>query len=136
MALSVAVEPETGEVRIGRVVAAVDAGQPVNPDGIRNQIEGAIVQSASWTLMEQVQFDRRRVTSVDWSGYPMIRFPAVPEAVEVHIVPRPGDPFLGTGEAGQGPTAAALANAIHQATGARLRDLPLTAARVKAAIGV
>ncbi len=136
VALDLTVEHETGRIRIGRVVAAVDSGQPINPDGIRNQIEGAIVQSASWTLYEQVRFDRRHVTSRDWSGYPILRFPAVPDSIEVHIADRPGLPFLGTGEAGQGPTAAAIANALFDAAGVRLRDLPLSQARVKDAIGV
>ncbi len=136
VALDLKVEHETGRIRIGRVVAAVDSGQPINPDGIRNQIEGAIVQSASWTLYEQVRFDRRHVTSRDWSGYPILRFPAVPDSIEVHIADRPGLPFLGTGEAGQGPTAAAIANALCDAAGVRLRDLPLSQARVKDAIGV
>jgi len=126
VALTVSVEHETGQIRLGRVVAAVDSGQPVNPDGIRNQIEGAMVQSASWTLYEEVRFDRRHITSTDWSSYPIMRFPAVPESVEVHVLPRPGQPFLGTGEAGQGPTAAAIANALRDATGARIRDLPLS----------
>jgi CO/xanthine dehydrogenase Mo-binding subunit len=136
VALSLHVEHETGQIRLGRVVAAVDSGQQVNPDGIRNQIEGAIVQSASWTLYEEVRFDTRRILSTDWSGYPIMRFTAVPESVEVHIVPRPGQPFLGTGEAGQGPTAAAIANAIRDAAGVRLRDVPFAASKVKAAIGV
>lgn len=136
VAVEATVERETGEVRLGRIVAAVDSGQAVNPDGIRNQIEGAIVQSASWTLYEMVTFDRSDITSRDWSGYPILRFPQAPESVAVHIVDRPGAPFLGTGEAGQGPTAAAIANAVADATGARVRDLPLSAARIKQAIGV
>ena len=136
IALELSVEHETGRVQLGRVVAAVDSGHAVNPDGIRNQIEGAVLQAASWALYEQVSFDRRHITSADWSGYPIMRFPAIPTSVEVHIVPRPGMPFLGTGEAGQGPTAAAVANAIASATGVRLRDMPFRAARVKAAIGV
>jgi CO/xanthine dehydrogenase Mo-binding subunit len=136
VALDLTVEHETGRIQLDRVVAAVDSGQPINPDGIRNQIEGAIVQSASWTLYEQVRFDRRHITSTDWSGYPVLRFPAAPESVEVHILPRPGQPFLGTGEAAQGPMAAAIANALHDAAGVRLRDLPLSSDRVKAAIGV
>jgi CO/xanthine dehydrogenase Mo-binding subunit len=136
IALELAVEHESGRVRIGRVVAAVDSGQPINPDGVRNQIEGAIVQSTSWTLFEEVTFDRRHITSMDWSGYPILRFPAAPASVEVHIIERPGLPFLGTGEAGQGPTAAAIANALRNAVGVRLRDLPLSQDRVKAAIGV
>lgn len=136
VAVEVAVERETGAVRVPRVVAAVDTGQVVNPDGVRNQIEGAVLQSMSWTLYESVGFDRSRITSVDWSTYPILRFDAVPDSVEVRIVDRPGEPFLGCGETGQGPASAALANAIVDATGRRLRDLPLTAARIKAAIGV
>ena len=136
IALELAVEHETGQIHLGRIVAAVDSGQPVNPDGIRNQIEGGILQSASWTLYEQVAFDRRHIVSADWSGYPIMRFPAVPPSVDVHIIERPGQPFLGTGEASQGPTAAAIANAVKSAAGARLRDLPLRAPKVKAAIGV
>jgi CO/xanthine dehydrogenase Mo-binding subunit len=136
VAVEASVDRESGAVRLGRVVAAVDSGQAVNPDGIRNQIEGAIVQSASWTLYEEVTFDRSEITSLDWSRYPIMRFPQVPESVAVHIIDRPGEKFLGTGEAGQGPTAAAIANAIADATGARLRDLPLSTQRIKQAIGV
>jgi nicotinate dehydrogenase subunit B len=116
-----------------RVVAAVDTGQVVNPDGVRNQIEGAILQSMSWALLESVSFDDTRITSLDWSTYPILRFAAVPDSVEVRIIDRPGMPFLGCGEAGQGPTTAALANAVANATGKRIRDLPLNAARVQAA---
>ena len=136
VAVEASVERESGAVRLGRVVAAVDSGQAVNPDGIRNQIEGAIVQSASWTLYEEVTFDRSEITSLDWSRYPIMRFPQVPESVAVHVIDKPGEKFLGTGEAGQGPTAAAIANAIADATGARLRDLPLSTQRIKQAIGV
>jgi CO/xanthine dehydrogenase Mo-binding subunit len=136
VAVEASVDRESGAVRLGRVVAAVDSGQAVNPDGIRNQIEGAIVQSASWTLYEEVTFDRSEITSLDWSRYPIMRFPQVPESVAVHVIDRPGEKFLGTGEAGQGPTAAAIANAIADATGARLRDLPLSTQRIKQAIGV
>jgi CO/xanthine dehydrogenase Mo-binding subunit len=125
IAAEVAVDPGArGKVRLVRAVAAVDSGQVVNPDGIRNQIEGAILQSASWTLYERVAFDDTRVRSVDWATYPILRFDAVPEAVEVHIVDRPGEPYLGTGECGQGPAAAAIGNAVASATGERLRDLP------------
>ncbi|MFE0757623.1 molybdopterin cofactor-binding domain-containing protein [Inquilinus sp. NPDC058860] len=136
VAVEVAVERETGEVRVPRVVAAVDTGQVVNPDGVRNQIEGAVLQSMSWTLYESVGFDQGRITSVDWSTYPILRFDAVPDSVEVRIIDRPGAPFLGCGETGQGPASAALGNGIADAAGRRLRDLPLTAARIKAAIGV
>jgi len=136
LAVEVEVERETGRTRLLRAVAAVDSGQAVNPDGIRNQIEGGIVQSMSWTLFEAVGFDATRITSADWGSYPIARFPEIPETVEVQVIDRPGMPFLGTGEAAQGPTAAAIANAIADATGMRLRELPLTRERVKAAIGV
>ena len=126
----------TRDKEVIRVVAAVDSGQPINPDGIRNQIEGGIIQSLSWSLFEAVRFDRSRVTTRDWSSYPMIRFSLIPDSVDVHIIDRPGQPFLGTGEASQGPTGAALANAIADATGARIRTLPFTRERVKAAVGV
>ena len=98
----VEVQRDTGGVRIVRAVAAVDSGEAVNPDGIRNQIEGGIVQSASWTLAEEVTFDATRVTSLDWGGYPILRFPQVPDRIDVHVIDRPGQPFLGTGEAAQG----------------------------------
>jgi CO/xanthine dehydrogenase Mo-binding subunit len=136
LAIEVDVEHESGRVRLLRAVAATDSGEAVNPDGIRNQIEGGIIQSASWTLFEAVSFDRARVTSRDWASYPIMRFASVPERIDVHVIDRPGQPFLGTGEAAQGPAAAAIANAIADATGARLRDLPLTPERVKRAIGV
>jgi CO/xanthine dehydrogenase Mo-binding subunit len=134
VAIESEVTPETGRARAVRAVAAVDAGQVINPDGLVNQIEGGIIQSISWTLYEQVTFDERRITSIDWSTYPILRFNAVPDSVEVHVLDRPGQPFLGVGEATQGPAAAALANAIADASGARLRDLPLTRERIKAAI--
>ena len=133
MACEVEVQRDTGEVRVLRVVAAVDSGEVVNPNGIRNQMEGGIVQSTSWTLSEAVAFDRTRILSRDWGGYPILRFPRIPQSVEVHIVPRPGQPFLGTGEAAQGPTSAALANAVADACGARIRQLPITRDRLRAA---
>jgi nicotinate dehydrogenase subunit B len=136
IAMEVEAERETGRIRVKRVVSAVDSGQVVNPDGVRNQIEGAILQSSSWTLYESVTFDQTRITSVDWATYPILRFHSVPDSVEVHIVDRPGLPFLGAGEAGQGPAAAGIANAIADATGQRLRDLPLTAAKLKAAVSI
>ncbi len=136
VAVEVTVAHETGEVHLTRAVAAVDSGEAVNPDGIRNQVEGGLIQAASWTLYEQVGFDTHHLTSRDWSGYPILRFPAVPESVDVHVINRPGQPFLGTGEASAGPAAAAIANAITDATGVRIRDLPFRRQRVKAAIGV
>jgi nicotinate dehydrogenase subunit B len=134
LACEVEVRRDTGEVKLLRVVAAADSGEVVNPDGIRNQIEGGIVQASSWTLSEEVTFDKTRITSRDWGGYPILRFPQVPERIDVHIVPRPGQPFLGTGEVAQGPTPAMIANAIADATGARLRQLPLSRERVRKAL--
>ncbi len=130
----VTVDRASGAILVERAVAAVDAGQIINPDGLTNQIEGGIVQSTSWTLKEQISFDRQRITSRDWSGYPILTFPEVP-TVEVVLLDRPNERSLGAGEAAQGPTAAAIANAVHHATGARLRDLPLTPEHVKAALG-
>ncbi|MCK1636475.1 xanthine dehydrogenase family protein molybdopterin-binding subunit [Bradyrhizobium sp. 157] len=134
IASEVEVNRETGRPRLVRAVAAVDSGQVVNPDGLINQIEGAIVQSMSWTLYESVTFDDTRITSIDWQTYPILRFNSVPESIEVHIIDRPGQPFLGSGETGQGPAAASIANAIANATGKRLRNLPLTRKRIKEAI--
>jgi nicotinate dehydrogenase subunit B len=134
VALEVEVIRESGEIRVGRVQCAMDSGEAVNPDGIRNQAEGGVVQSLSWTLREAVTWDEHRITSRDWARYPMIRFPHVPRSIEVVVIDRPGQPFLGTGEATQGPAAAALANAVFDAVGARIREIPFKPARVKAAI--
>jgi nicotinate dehydrogenase subunit B len=134
IATEVEVNSETGRPRLVRAVAAVDSGQVVNPDGLINQIEGAILQSMSWTLYESVSFDDTRITSIDWQTYPILRFNSVPDSVEVHVINRPGQPFLGSGETGQGPAAASIANAIANATGKRLRHLPLTRKRIKDAI--
>lgn len=126
LATEVEVDRKARRVRLKRAIAAVDCGEAVNPDGVENQIQGGILQSASWTLHERVRFDRTRITSRDWSGYPILRFGSIPDEVRVHVLSQPGAPFLGTGEAAQGPTSAAIANAIADATGARLRDIPLT----------
>ncbi|WP_118134583.1 molybdopterin cofactor-binding domain-containing protein [Oceanicella sp. SM1341] len=135
VAMEVEVTPETGAVSVLRVEAAVDAGQPASPDGIRNQVEGGIVQSLSWALREAVTFDSEKRTSFDWGSYPILRFADVPGSVSVHVLARPGQPFLGAGETAQGPASAALANAIADATGLRLRHMPFTPARVKSALG-
>jgi len=134
LAVEVEVERSSGQTRLLRAVAAVDSGQAVNPDGIRNQVEGGIVQATSWTLREAVSFDATRITSTDWSSYRILRYPDVPDSVSVQVIDRPGQAFLGTGEAAQGPTAAAIANAVADATGVRLRELPFTPERVLAAL--
>jgi len=133
MVADIAIDRATGKVRVVKVVAAADAGQIVNPDGLANQIEGGIIQSISWTLKEQVRFDRQHILSKDWETYPILTFNEVPE-IEVVLLDQPKAPFLGAGEASQGPTPAAIANAIYHATGIRLRDLPLTPDKVKAGL--
>ena len=135
VAVEVAVEPDTGRLHVKRMVAAVDTGQVVNPDGIRNQVEGGMLQALNWALFEQVTFDRTRVTSIGWSAYPILRFGDVPGSIDVHIIERPGDGFFGVAEAAQGPSGAALADA-RDATGLRLRELPFTASKIKSAIGL
>jgi nicotinate dehydrogenase subunit B len=135
VAMELEVDRETGRVRMIRATSAVDAGEIVNPDGIRNQVEGGILQAASWTLYEGVTFDRTRVTSIDWSTYPILRFDALPKQLDVHLIERPGTPFLGAGECGQGPGGAAVGNAIAHAIGHRLYDLPFTRERIKSVTG-
>ena len=129
VALEVEVNRQSGRIRVLRAVASADSGHIVNPDGVSNQIEGGLIQSLSWTLKEEVQMDDTQVLSQDWSSYPILTFSEVPP-VEVVLIDRPGQPFLGTGEASQGPTGAALANAVFDATGVRFRRLPLTPDRV------
>jgi CO/xanthine dehydrogenase Mo-binding subunit len=121
------------KIRVRRIFAAVDAGEVVNPDGLRNQIEGGIVQAVSWTLKEAIRWDRERVLSRTWEDYPILTFDEVP-AIEVVVLDHPGQPGLGVGECAAGPTAAALANALHNALGVRVRDLPLTPERIAAAM--
>jgi CO/xanthine dehydrogenase Mo-binding subunit len=122
------------EIRARRLVVAIDAGLVINPDGIANQIEGGAIQATSWTLREAVRFDRTHITSASWDEYPILRFSEVP-AVEVEIVAGGGLPALGAGEAAQGPTAAAIGNAVYAALRVRVRDLPITAERILFAAG-
>ncbi len=129
VALEVEVDARSGSIRVLRAVASADSGHIVSPDGVSNQIEGGLVQSLSWTLKEEVQMDDTRILSEDWASYPILTFSEVPP-VDVVLINRPGAPFLGTGEASQGPTGAALANAVFDATGVRFRRLPLTPSRV------
>jgi len=134
MAMEVAVERATGRVMVRRVACAHDLGLVVNPDGLRNQIEGSILQTLGRALHEEVKFDRSRVTSVDWKSYPILTFPEVPK-IEVALIDRPSLRPYGAGEAATAPVAAALANAIFDATGIRLRTAPFTRERVQAAFG-
>ena len=131
---AVVAEVEAGhEIAVRRLTIAVDVGQVVNPDGVVNQVEGGAIQSTSWTVKERVRFDRTRITSTSWETYPILRFSEVP-AVDVEIISRPDEPSLGAGEVAQGPTAAAIGNAVFAALGVRVRDLPLTTERVVEAI--
>jgi nicotinate dehydrogenase subunit B len=122
------------EIRVRRLVIAVDVGLVVNPDGVANQLEGGAIQAVSQTLKEAVRFDRRRVISDTWEEYPILRFSEVPEVV-VEIVNRPNERSVGAGEGAAGPTAAAIGNAVFDALGVRIRDLPITPERIVAAIG-
>jgi nicotinate dehydrogenase subunit B len=133
LAMDVAVDPATGRIIVRRVVCAHDCGLIVNPDALKNQVEGCIVQTLSRALHEEVTFDRSRVTSVDWASYPVLRFPEAPQ-IDVILIDRPDQPLLGAGEAATAPVAAALANAVFDATGVRLRTVPFTPERMKAAL--
>jgi CO/xanthine dehydrogenase Mo-binding subunit len=132
MGMEVEVERSSGRVRVTRVVCAHDCGLMINPDAVRAQVEGSIIQTISRTLLEEVKFDQRRVTTTDWSSYPILTFPDVPR-LEIALIDRRHERPLGAGEAATAPVAAALGNAIFDATGLRLRQVPFTPARVKAA---
>src|SRR5262249_45845837 len=123
----------SGMVRVPHAVAAVDAGLIINPDGLTSQIEGGIVQSVSWTLKEEVRFDQNGILARDWASYPILTMPEAPK-VEVELINRPNERPLGAGEGSQGPAVAAVANAFANATGKRIRDLPLNPTRVKAVL--
>ena len=133
MGIEAAVERESGRIKVERVVCAHDCGQIINPDGVRAQVEGSTLQTLSRVLMEEVHFDRARVLSVDWASYPILRISDVPE-LKIELIDRPNEPPLGVGEAACTTVGAALANAVFDATGARLRTVPFTPERVKAAL--
>jgi nicotinate dehydrogenase subunit B len=133
MGMEVTVERATGRIKVDRVACAHDCGQIINPDGVRAQVEGNILQTLSRVLMEEVMFDRSHVTSVDWAGYPILRFSDAPN-IDIELIDRPKDPPLGAGEAACAAVGAALANAVYDAAGVRLRTVPFTPERVKAAL--
>jgi CO/xanthine dehydrogenase Mo-binding subunit len=132
--VDVDVRPDTGTVRVRRVCIAHDCGLIVNPDGLRNQIEGNVIQAISRTLKEAVRFDTTRVTGVDWNGYPILRFSETPDAIDIELIDRRDQPSVGAGEAATSPIPAAIANAIFDATGARVRQVPFTPDRIRAAL--
>jgi CO/xanthine dehydrogenase Mo-binding subunit len=113
------------DIRVRRLTIAVDVGEAINPDGVINQIEGGAIQATSWVVKEQVRFDRERITSNAWSSYPILRFSEVPE-VQVELIARPELDPVGAGEAAHGPTTAAIANAVFDCLGVRVRNLPIT----------
>ena len=115
----------TEDIRVRKLTLAVDVGEAINPDGVINQIEGGAIQATSWVLKERVRFDRRRITSTSWTEYPILRFSEVPE-VEVELIQRTDMDPLGAGEAAHGPVTAAIANAVFDALGVRVRHLPIT----------
>ncbi|MDU3045650.1 xanthine dehydrogenase family protein molybdopterin-binding subunit, partial [Bradyrhizobium sp.] len=125
----VAVNTTTGDVSVTRVVAGQDSGLMINPDGVRHQIEGNVIQSTSRALMEEVPFTRGKVAAREWGAYPIITFPDVPD-IDVLMLPRPDQPPLGVGESASVPSAAAIANAIYDATGVRFREPPFTPERI------
>jgi CO/xanthine dehydrogenase Mo-binding subunit/aerobic-type carbon monoxide dehydrogenase small subunit (CoxS/CutS family) len=127
------VDQSSGQINLERAIITADAGQIVSADGLSNQLEGSFVQAASWTLNEQVNFNQQGISSLDWDSYPILRFPQAPK-IETVLLNRAGLPFLGSGEAAQGPTPAAIANAIFDAIGVRLREIPFTPDRIKSAI--
>ncbi len=131
----ITVDRKRGAIRVERVVVAHDCGLVINPDGVRNQVEGNIIQSLSRTLHEEVTFDRAHVTSRDWQGYPILRFAEIPDSIEVEIVNNsPQYPSLGAGEPSTCPTAAVIGNAVFDAIGVRLRQTPFRPERVHAAM--
>jgi CO/xanthine dehydrogenase Mo-binding subunit len=133
LAVEAAVDTGTGEIRITRAVCGQDCGLMINPDTVRAQVEGGIIQTLSRTLKEAVTFDRARVTSVDWASYPILTFPEVP-TIECELIQRVDEKPMGVGEAPTTPVAAAVANAVFDAVGVRLREVPFTPDRVKAAL--
>ncbi|GGB18206.1 xanthine dehydrogenase family protein molybdopterin-binding subunit [Puia dinghuensis] len=124
IAARVSVDTKTGNVRVQKMWAVIDAGEVINLDGLKNQIEGGMVQSASWTLFEQVKFNEKHITSRDWTTYPIMHIDQAPE-LEVTVIDRPQEQPFGAGEAAQGPAAAAIVNAIYHACGKRIRHLPV-----------
>jgi CO/xanthine dehydrogenase Mo-binding subunit len=133
MGMEVAIERATGRIAVERVACAHDCGQVINPDGVRAQVEGSILQTLSRVLLEEVMFDRSRVLSIDWASYPILRFSDAPN-IDIDLIDRPNEPPLGAGEAACAAVGAALANAVYDAAGVRLRTVPFTPERVKAAL--
>jgi CO/xanthine dehydrogenase Mo-binding subunit len=133
MTAEVLVDPATGRIRVTRVVVSHDCGSVINPDGVRNQIEGNVIQGISRSLKEEVSWDADGVTSLTWETYPVLTFSEIPE-IEIVIIDRPDEPPLGAGEPAICPVTAAVGNAVFAATGARIREVPFTPERVREAM--
>jgi nicotinate dehydrogenase subunit B len=129
----VEINRKTGELAVKRFYVAHDCGQIINPDGLRNQIEGCMLQTVSRTLKEKVTFDRSMVTSLDWAGYPILTFPEIPDVV-IDLIDRPEEPPWGGGEPACAVVPSAIGSAVFEATGVRLRSVPFTPAKVRAAL--
>ena len=127
------VNRSAGKIFLEKGIIACDAGQIVNPDGVANQLEGAFLQSASWTLNEQVNYDEQGITSLDWRSYPILRFRDAPK-IDIALINRPDQPYMGVGEGAMAPISAAIANAVYDAVGVRLRHIPFTPDKVKEAL--
>jgi len=129
----VEVAVSTGAIRVTKFFIAHDCGQIINPDGLKNQIDGSTIQTISRTLKEEVTFDRSAVTSLDWATYPILTFPEIPE-IAYDLIDRPNEPPWGGGEPSAAVVPSAISNAVFDATGARLRSVPFTPDKVKAAL--
>src|SRR5262249_42049385 len=121
------------QVRLERVWCCADAGLVINPDGAKNQLEGGIIQGASFVLKERVRFEGGKVATASWEDYPILRLSAIAE-IDIQLIDAPNEPALGLGEAAVGPTGAAIGNAVARALGTRIRDLPLTRERIAATL--
>jgi len=129
----VEVDRASGVIQVAKFYIVHDCGQVINPDGVKNQIEGNVVQTVSRTLMEEVKFDRSQVTSLDWESYPILKFPQMPDIV-IELIDRPTEKPWGAGEPSAAVIPSAIGNAVFDATGLRLRSVPYTPAKVKAAM--
>jgi len=129
----VEVDPASGRIGVRRFYVSHDCGQIINPDGLRNQIEGNVVQTVSRTLIEELKFNRSTVTSIDWESYPILRFPQAPEVL-IDLIDRPNEKPWGAGEPSAAVIPSAISNAVFDATGVRMRSVPYTPDKVKTAL--
>ena len=129
----VEVDRSTGAISVPRFFVAHDCGQIINPDGLKNQIDGNVIQTVSRTLYEEVKFDRSHITSRDWETYPILKFPQMPEVI-IDLIDRPNEKPWGAGEPTTAVVPSAISNAVFDATGVRLRSVPYVPAKMKAAL--